>query len=512
MTRTRFTTLLMAALLLAGCGGDSGDGVRSGLQDEIDMLTEERDTLTEERDMARAEVRRLEGELTASENEVTRLETLIGDATNPTSTSLLGQLAAERAESARLRRELVAALGRVSDAERRADDAEADADRRIEEAERQADVSARSGLLLTALALEATDEETGVTVEHMPGQSLKFEPTGNYMRGSAAPGISGFRSASFSRQRGADGTETLYLYTNIGSPSRKHFWKVHGDQVDTITPANAMVSSFGNDRSLYQNAQGDAENRDNVSRGGTYDGYSGTFSCATGCNVAADAQGEQTFTGTWSFKASATAGGAPMQDTEYLYFGIWAFEPNTPSAAHDFKWIAGGDATDITTFGDLEGTATFNGGAIGMYVLRNQVGRDDRIGTFTAKATFTANFDDDEIDGRITDFREGGTSLAGWSAYLGSSSSAPADLDATGATGTLVTTASIGGVAATGDWDATLHGSDNPGFDDFDGDVGDVACPVSACPAADLAGVAGWFDAVSSDSNAAIAGAFAASD
>ena len=505
MTQTRFTTLsalLLSALLLAGCGGSGGDGVSSSLQDQVDMLT---------------------SDLADARAEVMRLEALIG--TDADSDSLRGQLAAAQLrvrelegdvriannEIASLRRLLGDAQDDVTEAEQRADDAEAEADRRIEEAERLADVSARSGPLLATLALEETDAETGVTVEHMPGQSLKFEPTGNYTRGSAAPGISGFRSASFSRQRGADGTETLYLYTNIGSPGRKHFWKVHGDQVDTITQANAMVSSFGNDRSLYQDTNGDPESRANVSQGGTYDGYSGTFSCATACNIAADAQGDLTFTGTWSFKASATAGGAPMQAPEYLYFGIWAFEPNTPTASHDFKWIAGGDTVDITTYSSLEGTATFNGGAVGRYVLRNQVGRDDRIGTFTAKATFTANFDDDKLDGRITDFREGSTSLAGWSAYLGGSSSAPADLAATGATGILVTTASIGGVAATGDWDATLHGSDNPGFDDFDGGAGDVQCPVNAgCPAADLAGVAGWFDAVSSDSNAAIAGAFAA--
>ena len=84
-------------------------------------------------------------------------------------------------------------------------------------------------------------------------------------------------------------------------------------------------------------------------------------------------------------------------------------------------------------------------------------------------------------------------------------------------------TASIDGVSATGNWAASLHGTNNPGFDDFDGDTGDVACPITAgCPAADLAGVAGWFRAFSSvDADtagnppdaataAAIAGAFAA--
>ena len=269
-----------------------------------------------------------------------------------------------------------------------------------------------------------------------------------------------------------------------------------------------------------------------MSRGGTYNGYSGTFSCVTGCNMMSNDEGAVTFDeGDWTFKASATAGGTSMQDTEYLYFGIWAFDPKTPSGNHEFKWIAGGGGTrtvddgtvtitniNATNFDALTGTATFNGGAVGKYVLRNQVGQKDSIGTFTAKATFTANFGANTLDGRITDFREGGSSLAGWSVYLGMTSSAAAVLSDEGATGEAH--ASIGGVSATGNWAASLHGSNNPGYTDFGDGVNQIECPVSAgCPSADLAGVAGWFDAFSegaanspdtANSDAAIAGAFAA--
>ena len=45
-------------------------------------------------------------------------------------------------------------------------------------------------------------------------------------------------------------------------------------------------------------------------------------------------------------------------------------------------------------FNALTGTATFNGGAVGKYADGNQVGQANaRIGTFTAKATFTADFE-----------------------------------------------------------------------------------------------------------------------
>ena len=504
--------------------------------------TDDPDSLWGMLDAAKSDVKRLAGELKTAKGKVTEL-TKDRDTAQDEATRLTGALtAATKARDDALKAETDAklALARaqgqlegldqrltqaeqdVTEAERRGREAEADARQKIAEAEQQANVSLRAGPLLMALDLTVDDDET-VEVEYMPGKSLKFGPTGSYTRGSAAPSISGWRSASFSRLRGNDGTETAYLYTNIGSPSHKHFWKVYGEDVDesdTNFLTKAKPSGFGMQaRKLFpDDSEGDPDNKDNASRGGTYDGYSGTFSCANGCNIEAADGGALTFTGDWTFKARATAGGTPMQDTEYLYFGIWAFEPKTPSDPHEFKWIAdGGEAIDDTYFTALTGTATFNGGAVGKYVLRNQVGQKDRIGTFTAKATFTANFGADPatLDGRITDFREGGSSLAGWSVYLGSSSSQAATLGDAGATGTRQAHASIGGVSATGDWAASLHGSNNPGYTDFGDDANQIECPVSAgCPSADLAGVAGWFDAFSedtvADSDAAIAGVFAA--
>ena len=417
------------------------------------------------------------------------------------------------------RQQLTQAQQDVLDAERESQQARQEADRRVAEAEVQANIRLRAGPLLTALGAGALMEEEAVTVEHMRGQSLKFEPTGNYRRGSAAPSISGWRSASFSREIGVTATESIYLYTNIGSPGSKAFWKVYGDEVGTgeFEEDLAAPSSFGRDRSLYQNSNGDAEERDGVTRGGSYDNVSGTFSCATTCNMTADAEGEISFEGEWSFKASPTAGVRQDQDTEYLYFGIWTSEPVDAAMPHGFKWIAGGgNAIDNTNFLALEGTATLNGSVIGKYVLRNQVGQNDRIGTFTADAAFTAQFGaSPTLDGRITGLSEDGSSLgSNWNVYLGATASTAATLANTGVRAG-VATASIGGVSATGAWSASLHGSDNPGYTDFGDETNQIDCPVSGgCPAADLAGVAGWFNAKSGDtvplSNAAIAGAFAA--
>ena len=132
-------------------------------------------------------------------------------------------------------------------------------------------------------------------------------------------------------------------------------------------------------------------------------------------------------------------------------------------------------------------------------------GRAAKIGTFTATANFSATFGGSPtISGRITDFKEGGSSLgSGWHVFLGSSASAAATLDAAGATGTLEAHGAVDGDTAEGIWAATLHGSDNA-------DMSAAADYTAAkYPRADVAGVAGWFRA-NAGTNAAIAGAFGA--
>ena len=404
---------------------------------------------------------------------------------------------------------------RAEEAERRAQEAREEAARRIEEAEQQANTAVRAPLLITELStLAAADVATGAGVGHMPGQSRTFTRPLNLPATSSAPRVPGnWSSASYSGPRGNVGTDTVYLYTDIQAPSSKAFWKVHGESVASSVSGfetNAKPSGFGTGRSLYQDSGGNPENRDNVSRGGTYDGYSGTFKCATGCNIAAAADGALTFTGDWTFTASLTAkrhSSQAQQDSEFLYFGIWAYEPTDAASAPEVKWAAGGDAGDITgaNFDALTGSATFTGGAIGKYALAKVAGREAKIGTFTATANFSATFDGTPtISGRITDFKEGGSSLgADWHVFLGSSASAAATLGATGATGTTTTHGAINGDTATGSWAATLHGSDNADMSLADGYT------AAKYPMADVAGVAGWFNAAAGN-NAAIAGAFGA--
>ncbi len=484
----------VALLALGACGGGSGDDNRLRM------------------DLEAAQEAQAEAEKAAEEAEEARkkAEEEAEQARKEAEEAAQAEQDAADAEAAR-QAELEEAEQRATEAEQEAQQAQAEADRRIEEAQKQANVTVRAPLLIVELTDAVDDAGTVMGVEHMPGDRRTFSRPLNLPAKGSAPSVpGGWASASYNGPRGTVGTDTVYLYTNIQAPGSKAFWKVHGEEVTSPTLANATVSSFGTERSLYQDTQGNPENRDDVSRSGTYDGYSGTFKCEAGCNIAADADGALTFTGTWTFTASRTArrsSSQAEQDTEFLYFGIWAYEPTDAAATPDFKWASGGDAGDITdaNFDALTGEATFTGGAIGKYALAKVGGRDAKIGTFTATASFTADFVQDNLSGRITDFKEGGTSLGSdWNVFLGATASTAATLAVTGASASDVASAgAIDGDSATVSWAATLHGSDNEDMsaaDDY---------TAAKYPRADVAGVSGWFNAAAGN-NAAIAGAFGA--
>ena len=501
--QTRFLTVVLLGFVVvavAACGGGSG-GLTLAEEEALrqEAQAAEMKAQEAEADAARAvEARKVAEEARkAAEQEAER--------------KAVAQEATRQAE-------LEAAQQRAADAEREAQEA-------LEEAERQADDNVRAGLLIPELSGTISEEED-MEVEHMPGGRLTFSRPNALPAKGSAPSVPGsWSSASYSGPRGSVGTDTVYLYTNIQAPSSKAFWKEHGESVTPLTGGaadfaeTATVTSFGTGRSLYRNSDGDAEPKPNGSRSGTYGGYSGTFKCETGCNIAVAADGALTFIGDWTFTATSLSAkrssARAEQDSEFLYFGIWAYEPTNPTATAtpEFKWAAGGDGSiSESIFTALTGEATFTGGAIGKYALAKATGRGARVartGTFTATATFTADFGGstgtgETLSGRITNFKEGGADLGSdWNIFLGSSASEAATLAATGVTTGEASGAIDGDNTTTGAWSAALHGSDN---EDMSAVTGYTAAKY---PMADVAGVAGWFNAAAG-MNAAIAGAFGA--
>ena len=451
-----------------------------------------------------------------------------------------------------LRSQLTQAQQDVVDAEQRTGQAEAKANRRIEQAEEQANVNVRAPKLLAALDL-SPDEEIRATVSRLRGGTLQFRPNGAYTRGSAAPTVPGSwqNRASFTRQGGTTANnlanETVYLYSDIKTPGSRPFWKVHGLSV-TMT---GSIKSLARGRS----AQAGADTNPNVAGrqfsevtiSGSLNGTGGKFTCSAsdctcddipcGASTAIRTkiaklvkfnQGQPTFTtiGEWTFEPSSlTASSYRMpQDDAYLYFGIWVSETVQVDGTPDFQYIIGGGGVTVnkdtgvvtrtisvpSNFAGLTGTAEFRGGAVGKYATVGQVGQQNaKIGTFTATATFAANFgdgsDEGNLHGQLTDFREGGNTLAGWRVTLGDTDNVGNATSVSSAATSGITIGTIGGVPVSGAWGAALRGSNN--YDEFT-EVQRVKYPKTKYPTADLAGVTGWFDATSD--TAALAGAFGA--
>ena len=130
---------------------------------------------------------------------------------------------------------------------------------------------------------------------------------------------------------------------------------------------------------------------------GTFGAAAGEYSCtgssATACQIVVALDGTFTPTGTWNFTADAGAM-ISLADAAYLHLGWWVEAPGQDQTGnHAFQTFAG--ATGLTAFTGgnvtaLEGSATYQGAAAGVYVLRDILrGIDEGAdsGEFTATAT-----------------------------------------------------------------------------------------------------------------------------
>ena len=144
---------------------------------------------------------------------------------------------------------------------------------------------------------------------------------------------------------------------------------------------------------------------------GTFHGVSGTYTCTPATAVcAANVSGDgfklgtvpdattATFTdggGAWMFKpTNPEARVMDAADTSYASYGWWLKKaandgPFTASAFVDEK---GAQSAAATGLNDLNGTATYTGGAAGKYALASSTGGTNDAGHFTARATLEADF------------------------------------------------------------------------------------------------------------------------
>ena len=549
--QARFTLAVLLGVVLLAAAACSGDDERiAELETDLEASEEARETA--EREAAEAEQRADDAEddtadakqrADAAEEKIADAEDEIADAEDEIADAEDEIADAKEAEQA------------AKQGQRQAQQQQQQLQQQLTEAE-QTELRARAMSFGAALDMPASGS---ATVSWTRGNNLTFRPAGiTTTRGSAAPSVPGGWSSanSFTGQTGTAASlvdETVYLYTNIQAPNSRAFWKVHGVEVMGPLSDSQLNDDDVNDPKPTATAQyipdpDDTTMASGVRVSGTYDGVSGTFTCMipntctgerTGVDrldlttlVGAPVDGVRSFAdGQWSFKPGSIttrvkAEDGADQDDAYLYFGVWSSIPDDIIGTYNFRYVFGGGAESggdfATNFATLVGPATFSGGAVGKYVTQGQVGgQNAKIGTFTATATLNANFgtgdtanDPGTLSGSITDFREGGSPLAGWRVTMGGGGDTPDVGVAMGITGTAVTdgltVANIGGLSVGGEWGATFYGSANEVLADRE------KYPATRYPVVDLAGVAGWFNAAgpsttgTDPNDVSLAGAFAA--
>ena len=208
---------------------------------------------------------------------------------------------------------------------------------------------------------------------------------------------------------------------------------------------------------------------------GSFHGVSGTYNCepstpASGCSASVAAEGFTLGDGTWTFTpGNANARVMSAADTDYASYGWWLHK-----GANDGSFTASAFADEKGTvaiasgLNDLNGTATYMGGAAGKYALSSSTGGLNDAGHFTARATlqadFTNNMADTAISGTLDKFMGADDQQRDWEVELGGSEITDDGVigNSEAVDGTVWT---IGGTDAdaSGQWSGTLR---NNGTDD----------------------------------------------
>ena len=259
-----------------------------------------------------------------------------------------------------------------------------------------------------------------------------------------------------------------------------------------------------------QDANGDTPAVEAFETAGTYNGSMGTYRCngMADCTVTLDAKGAITaMDDGWIFTPAPRVT-TDQPDYEYLSYGFWLKKTTDEDGVLTYNEVEtfarsslGAPGSNVTAVG---GSATYNGGATGVYVkdVHNSDGTLDTAtaGHFTAAASLKVNFsgmsvaqdDHNSITGTINKFELSGGEVNAWSAALKSNMFTP---DA----GTASGTANGGGTPGT--FNATFYGDTEP----YNHDMDDGTTPLIPRQPNSVVGEFG-----ANFSNGSVAGAFGA--
>ncbi len=300
------------------------------------------------------------------------------------------------------------------------------------------------------------------------------------------------------------GTYTAHLYSNVEAPTPgKKFSVAHPYDTRAVDGANTELAVVTTNSGVpariaspqFDHTAGTKEfelptNTRRVMIDGSYLGVSGTYSCeptaGQTCSSTVATEGFTLGGGTWTFRVTNPEDTlAPTPDTVYPIYGWWQHE--APDGTTHVSAVTGYrgslqeqqaeyanlSTTDTIAVADgvhLNGTATYKGGAAGIYAI--SAGAMNDAGHFTADVELTATFKegnsatiDHKITGTIDNFMDSNGMPRDWSVALKET-----DITGTGVipkptSDTAKTSWSMGGTAAgeSGEWAGQLYKQNDGG-------------------------------------------------
>ena len=314
--------------------------------------------------------------------------------------------------------------------------------------------------------IDSTDPKLTVT-RTTKGYTIEVvDAAPSYSKTGSAPAISGWYGETQQRTPRRAPKEDITVYTNI-DPAQGLFYEDYIDSTDTRAspPAGAVknpdaankprtldLDGGNTDQAAWEFIEATAfpdspttteEYKEDRRFEGTFNGIPGYYECTTAtCSAKGREEGGVSLvTGEWEFtpKAMEYYVDDLIADDDYLYFGYWLRTPSETTDNYKFSTFYGGAKSYPRADGNLAlsnqdtpvltGSATYNGGAAGMYVMKENEFLNQKIetvsanhGNFTAKASLTAHFgqpaggginvaDLFTIRGNLSEFKDGNDNL-----------------------------------------------------------------------------------------------------
>ena len=356
---------------------------------------------------------------------------------------------------------------------------------------RTAKLNADRDATIKAMAAMAAKMHTGIGINPLSRSAASFSGDNLMVSGvtlsktdAVVGALDGWDGARFTG-KGVGASPTMYeavIYTDLDKPMQDDaltFAKAYEGRI--VAETNEMVIDLGADwvkvasasfNQLAGTKEFDLEspNHVRVVITGTFDGVDGTYYCEPGNNVKCSAKkvkgGFELGGGTWNFLATnlqqKLAPPDPTLDIVYPAYGWWVGTDGDGAYTVTAFTANRGSVELASGINDLEGTATYSGGAAGQYALSSATGGENDSGAFTARATLEANFSDEKVSGTVDRFVGADGKSRDWSVALSKSTvSDTGGINGGEAKGTTVWTIGETAGADSGEWSGGLFENDS---------------------------------------------------